>query len=147
MRGNGGAAKGREAGDLVDLAALAAIGMHEQCAPPPRHAQVVDLDRGLTAAQRAEAAAFAALVEAKLRPAIAHTTWCEAGAFAQHTAPAYGAGLPFPLSYFVPRSQRKAVAQHFAGLSSSQVGFAPGDWARCGSRLLRCLRQGPAAAP
>ena len=83
--------------------------------------QVVDLDRGLSASQRAEATAFCVLIEAKLHPAIAHTTWCEAEAFARHTRAAYGRSLPFPLSYWIPRSQRKAVLQHFAGASASEV--------------------------
>lgn len=88
---------------------------------------MVDLDRGLTVSQRAEAAAFAALVEAKLQPAIAFTTWCEAEAFARHTRSAYSSGMPFPLSFFIPRSQRKAVLHHFAGTSSSEVYQAAAD--------------------
>ncbi len=86
-------------------------------------AQAANLDRGLTAAQRAEAAAFGALVEARLQPAIAYTTWCEGSAYVAHTRPAYGAAMPFPLSYFVPRAQRRAVQQHFTGMGSSQVGW------------------------
>ena len=38
--------------------------------------QVVNLDRGLTPAQRSEALAFASLVEAKLQPALLYMTWC-----------------------------------------------------------------------
>ena len=44
-----------------------------------------DLDAGLSPAQKAEAAAFAALVEAKLEPAVLWTTWCEAESFSKHT--------------------------------------------------------------
>ena len=44
-----------------------------------------DLDAGLSPAQTAEAAAFAALVEAKLEPAMLWTTWCEAESFSKHT--------------------------------------------------------------
>ena len=82
---------------------------------------MADLDRGLTASQKAEAAAFGALVEAKLQPALVYSTWCEGGAFSQHTRGAYGAGLPFPLSFFIPRAQRKAVMAHFAGTTAAQV--------------------------
>ena len=89
--------------------------------PRPCLLQVVDLDRGLTASQKAEAAAFAALVEAKLQPALVYTTWVEGDAFAQHTRGAYGAGLPFPLSFFIPRAQRRAVLAHFAGTTAAQV--------------------------
>ncbi|PSC73709.1 metaxin-1 isoform X2 [Micractinium conductrix] len=77
--------------------------------------KVVDLDRGLTASQRAEAAAYAALVEAKLQPALVFTTWCEAGPYGAHTRPAYGAGLPFPLSRLAPRAARAAALRHFGG--------------------------------
>ena len=44
-----------------------------------------DLDAGLSPAQKAEAAAFAALVEAKLEPAVLWTTWCESESFSKHT--------------------------------------------------------------
>jgi hypothetical protein len=88
------------------------------CAYP----QMVDLDRHLSVSQRAEATAFTALVEAKLQPAIVYTTWVEADAFSQHTCAAYGGGMPFPLSYFMPRSQRRAVQRHFAATPSAQVG-------------------------
>ena len=102
--------------------------LHCRPLPCPSHAQVVDLDRGLTASQKAEAAAFAALVEAKLHPALMYTTWVEGDAFAQHTRSAYGAGLPFPLSFFIPRAQRKAVQAHFAGTTAAQVRACEGGW-------------------
>lgn len=44
--------------------------------PRPAPGQVVNLDRGLTPAQRAEAAAFGSLVEARLQPALVYSTWC-----------------------------------------------------------------------
>ncbi|KAL4440053.1 hypothetical protein ABPG75_003054 [Micractinium tetrahymenae] len=81
----------------------------------------VDLDRGLTASQRAEAAAYAALLEGKLQPALLYGAWCEAGPFAAHTRPAYGAGLPFPLSQWAPRATRKALAAHFAATPAAAI--------------------------
>lgn len=90
--------------------------------------QVVDLDRGLTASQRAEAAAFAALVEGKLQPALLYGAWCEAAPFGAHTRPAYGAGLPFPLSQWAPRATRKALAAHFAATPADAI-----YQARCGA--------------
>lgn len=83
---------------------------------------MVNLDRGLSPGQRAEAAAFSALVDSQLAPALVYSGWCEGDAFAAHTRAAVGGGMPFPLSYFVPRAQRKAVVQHFAGTTASQVG-------------------------
>lgn len=55
------------------------------------------------------------------QPALVYSTWCEAEAYAAHTRPAHGAGLPWPLSWVGPRGTRKALLQHFAGASSSQV--------------------------
>ncbi|PRW33295.1 metaxin 1 [Chlorella sorokiniana] len=81
--------------------------------------KVVNLDRGLSTAQRAEAAAFTALVEARLQPALVYSSWCEGEAYAAHTRPAYGAGIPF--SFFVLRSQRRALLQRFAATTASQV--------------------------
>jgi metaxin len=82
---------------------------------------VADLDRGLSATQRAEATAFTALLEGKLQPALVYSTWCEDEAFAQHTRGAVAAALPFPLSQLVPRLQRRAVQQYFAARSSDDV--------------------------
>jgi hypothetical protein len=87
----------------------------------------VDLDRWLSASQRAEALAFAALIETKLQPALVYSTWCEPAAYAAHTRPAYGAALPFPLSFLLPRAQRKAVAARLAGAAPAGRVYAEAE--------------------
>ena len=76
--------------------------------------------------QRAELLAFTALVEAKLEPATTYTTWCEGESYRRHTRAAYGAGLPLPLSYWLPWSQRRAALRRFAASSREQVCRQPG---------------------
>jgi hypothetical protein len=80
--------------------------------------------RALTAhagMQRAELLAFLALIAAKLEPATTYTTWCEGESYSRHTRAAYGAGLPLPLSYWLPWSQRRAALRRFAASSREQV--------------------------
>ena len=83
--------------------------------------QAVNLDRGLTQAQKAEALAFATLIDAHLQPALLYTTWCEAEAYSRFTRPEYGAQQAFPLSYLIPRSQRQAVRRQLQHASTSQA--------------------------
>ena len=71
--------------------------------------------------QRAEQLAFLALIEAKLEPASTYTTWCEGESYGRHTRAAYGAGLPFPLSFWLPWSQRRAALRRFATSSREKV--------------------------
>ena len=72
-------------------------------------------------AQKAELLAFMALIDAKLEPATAYTTWCERESYSRHTRPAYGAGLPLPLSHWLPWRQRRTALRRFAGTSAEQV--------------------------
>lgn len=71
--------------------------------------------------QRADVLAFTALAEAGLEPATAFTTWCEKQSYALHTRAAYGAGLPLPLNYWIPWSQRRAALQRFSNYTKEQV--------------------------
>ena len=44
----------------------------------------VNLDERLSATQRAESLAFAALTQNRLEPATTYTNWCEAESFSKH---------------------------------------------------------------
>ena len=44
----------------------------------------VDLDKRLSATQRAESLAFAALIQNRLEPATTYTNWCEWESFSKH---------------------------------------------------------------
>lgn len=80
-----------------------------------------DLDAALPAAARADVAAWTALAVGALEPASTFTAWCEPAAYAAHTRPAYGGGLPFPLSRLVPRSTRAAALARFAHTTRDAV--------------------------
>ncbi len=71
--------------------------------------------------QKADVLAFTALVEGKLEPTTAYTTWCEKQSYASHTRAVYGAGLPLPLNYWLPWSQRRAALQRFSKSTGPQV--------------------------
>lgn len=69
------------------------------------------LDGVLSAAHRAQADAFAALLTARLQPATLYATWVASHGFRKYTRVAYGRDLPLPLSYIVPWGIRRAVLQ------------------------------------
>ena len=71
--------------------------------------------------QKADMLAFSALVETKLEKATAYTTWCEKQSYASHTRAVYGAGLPLPLNYWLPWSQRRAALRRFINITREQV--------------------------
>ena len=71
--------------------------------------------------QKADVLAFTALVERKLEPATAYTTWCEKQSYASHTRAVYGAGLPLPLNHWLPWSQRRAALRRFSKSTRDQV--------------------------
>ena len=81
----------------------------------------LDLDARLQPAQRAEAAAFALMVETRLEPATLWTTWLEARGYDEFRRAAYGASLPFPLSWVVPWSQRREVRRRLAGADGARA--------------------------
>ncbi len=59
--------------------------------------------------QQADLTAFQALVGASLVEATLWITWGDVEAYTRHTRAAYSSRLPAPLSYLVPRGQRKQV--------------------------------------
>lgn len=65
--------------------------------------------------------AFTALVERKLEPATAYTTWCEKHSFYSHTRAVYGAGLPLPLNYWLPWNQRRTALRRFCKSTGVQA--------------------------
>jgi len=80
-----------------------------------------DLDAALPPAARADVAAWTALAVGALEPASTYTAWCEPAAYAAHTRPAHGGGLPFPLSRLVPRAARAAALARFAHTTRDAV--------------------------
>lgn len=78
-------------------------------------------------------------MEAKLEPASAYTAWCEGESYARHTRAAFGAGLPLPLSYWLPWTQRRAALRRFGSAARDQVPPA------CLRSALVCARTRPPA--
>jgi len=68
-----------------------------------------DLDSKLSLQQKALVPAFDALFYSSVLPGTLHFTWADFGRWRQHIRPVLGNGLPFPASYVVPWSQRRAV--------------------------------------
>lgn len=103
--------------ELGDLAAARAI------LAALAKSNTVNLDAGLSPAQRAELLAFVTLVTARLDVATHYTTWLEPRGFREFRKAAYGSALPFPLSYLVPWSQRaemKRLLGHVDGFKAYQ---------------------------
>ena len=71
--------------------------------------------------QKADLMAFTALARSCLEPATAFTMWCEKQSYSQHTRGAYGAGLPLPLNYWIPWSQRRAALHRFSNSTKEQA--------------------------
>ena len=73
-----------------------------------------DADAALSAEQKAESAAFCALVEEVLGAALLYS-WYEVGAnYEQAIRPALAAGMPLPLSLYMPWSIRKRAHSQLA---------------------------------
>ena len=56
-----------------------------------------------------------------LEPATAAALWVERHSYAAHTRPAYGAGLPLPLSLLLPWARRRAGLQRLGPLTPAQA--------------------------
>ena len=82
-----------------------------------RRKPATDLDANLGAELRAEVLAFATLVETNLLPALLHSTWCEPEAYSKFTRPALGAGLAFPLNFWLPYVAKRGVNECIGGSS------------------------------
>lgn len=79
-----------------------------------------DLDAGLTAAQVADAAAYAAFLRAEAAPLLALSLYVSSANWIATTRPAYSRILPFPLTWIEPpaiRASHAATALHL-GFSS-----------------------------
>ncbi|XP_022672411.1 metaxin-1-like isoform X1 [Varroa destructor] len=66
-----------------------------------------DLDRNLSARERADILAYKIMVQHKLVPALNYAVWCDERNYAEVTRPAFARIVTFPLNYTVPgRLQR-----------------------------------------
>lgn len=80
-----------------------------------------DLDRHLSTAEAADVSAYSTLIEAKILPALLYSTWCESEAFSKLTRPALGAGLPFPLNFWLVYAAQSHVRTYLAKLSPDEL--------------------------
>eukprot|EP00877_Chromochloris_zofingiensis_P010751 jgi/Chrzof1/592/Cz01g21160.t1 len=80
----------------------------------------LNIDTSLTAAQRADAMAFANLIHGKLDPATQYTTWCETRGFKEFRKAAYSS-QPFPLSWIVPWTQQRGMAKQLQNIDGFQA--------------------------
>ena len=113
----GGVAAGSGAGGITrGLAGSTALG------------GALDLNACLGPEQQADLAAFEALVAGSLAEAPLWITWGDTGSYTRHTRAAYSSSLPAPLSYLVPRGQRKRIlgglAQRGVGSEAEALGLA-----------------------
>ncbi|KAJ1617506.1 hypothetical protein T492DRAFT_917587 [Pavlovales sp. CCMP2436] len=81
----------------------------------------LDLDAGLGARERADSAAYVALLEDALGPALLHSMWLEQANYEQVVRPVYAATLPFPLSVYHPWQMQRRTYAYLArrGLASA----------------------------
>jgi len=88
-----------------------------------------DPDARLSAAQRAEAAAFAALVRHPLRLSLAYSWWAEAGNYSAVIRPAYAGSLPFPVGMYLPWIMRRRANSMLARQQSAEAeaAYAQGE--------------------
>ena len=88
-----------------------------------------DPDSGLTALQKAESAAFTALIEERLAVALLFSWWEEEANYDAVIRPALAATLPLPLCYYLPWSMRRRVHSQLARrrCASASVAYAHGE--------------------
>ena len=102
-----------------------AEGPHEVCAALKKLGH--DADAGLGPSQRAESAAFAALVEERLQVALLYSWWEDEANYNAVVRPALAKALPIPLCYYLPWSMRKRVRSQLArrrcGSADAAYGF------------------------
>lgn len=89
------------------------------CCTGPTHTQLIAsvqcaLQAHLTAAQRADGVALAALLDERFRDALLHFQWANDDNFDHVTRKVLGTALPFPLGYFVRGRRRRQVQQHLS---------------------------------
>ena len=83
-----------------------------------------DPDARLSAAQRAEGAAFSALVRYPLRLSLAYSWWGEAGNYSAVIRPAYAGSLPFPVGMYLPWIMRRRANSMLARQQSAEAEVA-----------------------
>jgi glutathione S-transferase len=84
----------------------------------------VDIDRHLSALQRAESAALDALLNDRLHAALLHFFWAVDANFEAVTRALYAAALPFPLGYVVRSRRRQHVLAELALLELADTAAA-----------------------
>ena len=104
-----------------------AEGPHEVCATLAKNG--MDADATLSPAQRAESAAYSALIEERLGLALLHSWWEDETNYDQVVRPALAAALPIPLCYYLPWAMRKRVHSQLARrrCTSPDVAYALGE--------------------
>ena len=113
---------------IVELAnGQLAEGPHEVCATLARNG--MDADAPLSPAQRAESAAYAALIEERLGVALLHSWWEDETNYEAVVRPALSAALPIPLCYYLPWTMRRRVHSQLARrrCTSPDTAYALGE--------------------
>jgi hypothetical protein len=82
--------------------------------------QGIDLNNALTAAERADAEAFTALVESRLQKALQYSLWLEEENYRAYRQ-VYGAALPFPLNRILAYVALKKLEAQFKSQEIDQV--------------------------
>jgi len=92
-------------------------------------ARGLDADAPLTAAQRAESAAWSALIEERLGVALLFSWWEEADNYATVIRPAFAGRLPIPLCFYMPWTMRRRAHSQLARRSclDPEVVYAIGE--------------------
>jgi metaxin len=88
-----------------------------------------DPDAALTPLQKAESAAYTALVEERLQVALLFSWWEDEANYEAVTRPALAAQLPVPLCYYLPWSMRRRVHSQLARRRclKADVAYAHGE--------------------
>jgi metaxin len=84
----------------------------------------IDADAALSADERAESAAWEALIEERLGVAMLHAFWAEDDNYNAVLRPAYAARLPVPLNFYLPWTMRKRVLSQLARRGALRDGAA-----------------------
>jgi metaxin len=84
----------------------------------------IDADAALSADERAESAAWQALIEERLGVSMLHAFWAEDDNYNAVLRPAYAARLPVPLNLYLPWMMRKRVLSQLARRGALRDGVA-----------------------
>jgi len=86
--------------------------------------QGVDADVSLSPAERAESAAWEALIEERLGVALLYAFWAEDDNYNAVLRPGYAGRLPVPLCFYMPWTMRKRVLSQLARRGAMREGAA-----------------------